>query len=162
MTKLTHIDSAGKAVMVDVSKKKETTRTALARGVVNLSSEVSEAIKNNNMKKGDVLTVAKIAGISGGKRTSELIPLCHNIFISKIDVDLFIEDGKIIIESYAKTVGNTGIEMEALTAVSIAALTVYDMCKAMDKSIEINRIHLVKKTGGKSGEYKSERINNES
>jgi len=154
---LTHINSNGKAEMVYVSHKNKTIRTAKARGEVVVSSEVFNAIKDNQLKKGDVLTVAKIAGITGAKKTSELIPLCHNIFISKLDVNLSLgTNNNVIIESYAKTEGETGIEMEALTAVNIAALTVYDMCKAIDKSMKIMNIQLVEKTGGKSGNYSIE------
>ncbi len=155
MSELTHIDNNGKANMVDVSGKEITLRTAEAYAEVLVSRELFDKIKNNELSKGDVLTTAKIAGIQGGKKTSELIPLCHNIFISKLDVNLKLNEEKNSVEiySFAKTKGVTGIEMEALTAVSIAALTVYDMCKAVDKSITINEIKLLKKTGGKSGEY---------
>lgn len=157
MNKLTHVNSSGDAEMVDVAHKEKTIRTARASGEVIVSEEVFNAIKDNQIKKGDVLTVAKIAGITGAKKTSELIPLCHNIFISKLDVNLNLgSNNNIIIESYAKTEGETGIEMEALTAVNIAALTVYDMCKALDKNMRIMNIHLVEKTGGKSGYYSKE------
>ncbi|NOX18380.1 MAG: cyclic pyranopterin monophosphate synthase MoaC [Chlorobi bacterium] len=155
MNELTHVNKSGKANMVDVSGKAETLRTAEAFGELFASDELFEMIKNNELKKGDVLTAAKIAGIQGGKKTSELIPLCHNIFISKLDVELKLNDEKKSVEIYssAKTESSTGIEMEALTAVSIAALTVYDMCKAVDKSILIGNIKLLKKTGGKSGDF---------
>jgi len=155
MSELTHVNKDGKANMVDVSSKQPTVRTAEAFGAVKVSAELFEKIKLNDLAKGDVLTVAKIAGIQGGKKTSELIPLCHNIFISKLDVDLSLnEENKTVeIRSLAKTEGKTGIEMEVLTAVGIAALTVYDMCKAVDKSIIIEEIKLLKKTGGKSGDY---------
>lgn len=157
MAELTHTDGRGKADMVDVSPKNDTLRTAKACGYVKVSKEVYDAIEQNQLKKGDVLTVAKIAGIQAAKKTSELIPLCHNIFISKIALDLKLLDGdKVVIESFAKTTGPTGIEMEALTAVSAAALTVYDMCKAIDKSMVISGIRLLEKTGGKSGEYRAE------
>jgi len=154
--KLSHIDSKGKAVMVDVSKKKATIRTAEAYARVAVSQNIFNAIKKNQIGKGDVLTVAKIAGIQAAKKTSELIPLCHNIFISKIDVKLKLNSQKksVEIKSFASTTAVTGIEMEALTAVSIAALTVYDMCKSIDKSIIISQIKLLSKTGGKSGNYK--------
>ncbi|MBU0561602.1 MAG: cyclic pyranopterin monophosphate synthase MoaC [Bacteroidetes bacterium] len=156
MNKLTHVNKEGKANMVYVSEKSETIRTAEAYAEVCVSNELFEKIKNNELTKGDVLTTAKIAGIQGGKRTSELIPLCHNIFISKLNVELKLnaENSSVEIYSYAKTKGVTGIEMEALTAVSIAALTVYDMCKAVDKSIIIKEIKLLSKSGGKSGDYK--------
>ena len=159
MNKLTHVNKEGKANMVDVSGKDITVRTAEAFAEVFVSAELFEKIKNNELEKGDVLTTAKIAGIQGGKKTSELIPLCHNIFISKIDVRLELNEEKksVKIHSFAKTKSVTGIEMEALTAASIAALTVYDMCKAVDKSIVIKEIKLISKTGGKSGDYKIER-----
>ncbi len=155
MKELTHIDKNGKANMVDVITKIPTLRTAAAFAEVKVSKELYTKIENSELTKGDVLTTAKIAGIQGGKKTSELIPLCHNIFISKLNVDLKLneENSSVEIFSFAKTEGVTGIEMEALTAVSIAALTVYDMCKAIDKSITISEIKLLKKTGGKSGNY---------
>jgi len=153
--KLSHINSKGKAEMVDVSEKEISTRTAEAYAEVKVSKEVLNAIKNNSVKKGDVLSIAKFAGIQAAKKTSELIPLCHNIFISKIDVELKLNSQKktVEIKSFAKTTAQTGIEMEALTAVSVAALTVYDMCKAIDKSMIISEIKLLSKTGGKSGSY---------
>jgi len=156
MKKLSHVDSKGKAKVVDVSKKSETLRTAEAYAEVKLSSKAFNAVKENKIVKGDVLTVAKLAGIQAAKKTAELIPLCHNIFISSIDVELKLNSKKNTIEitSLAKTNSVTGIEMEALTAVSVAALTVYDMCKALDKSIVIKEIKLLSKTGGKSGKYK--------
>jgi cyclic pyranopterin phosphate synthase len=152
---LTHTDESGKAKMVDVSEKESTYRTASAHGFVNLSAKTFNAVKNNSVSKGEVLPTARIAGIQGAKKTSELIPLCHNIFISDIDIDfrLHEEDRMIEIIAYAKTNSVTGIEMEALTAVSIAALTIYDMCKGMDKSITITNIKLLTKIGGKSGNY---------
>lgn len=153
--KLSHINSKGKAEMVDVSEKEISTRTAEAYAEVKVSKEVFNAIKSNSVKKGDVLSIAKFAGIQAAKKTSELIPLCHNIFISKIDVELKLNSQKktVEIKSFAKTTAQTGIEMEALTAVSVAALTVYDMCKAIDKSMIISEIKLLSKTGGKSGSY---------
>lgn len=155
MNKLTHVNKNGKANMVDVSGKDITLRTAEAFAEVSVSDELFYKIRNNELEKGDVLTTAKIAGIQGGKKTSELIPLCHNIFISKIDVRLELNEEKKSVEiySFAKTNSVTGIEMEALTAASIAALTVYDMCKAVDKSIVIKEVKLISKTGGKSGNY---------
>ncbi len=156
MKKLSHVDSKGKAKMVDVSNKIETFRTAEAYAEVELSKKVFEAVRRNKIEKGDVLTVAKLAGIQAAKKTAELIPLCHNIFISFVDVELKLNSkiNRVEIHSYASTNSVTGIEMEALTAVSIAALTVYDMCKALDKSILIKEIKLLSKTGGKSGDYK--------
>ncbi|MFA3781643.1 cyclic pyranopterin monophosphate synthase MoaC [Melioribacteraceae bacterium 4301-Me] len=156
MKKLSHINNKGKAQMVDVSEKEISIRTAEAYAEVKVSREIFNAIKNNAVQKGDVLSIAKFAGIQAAKKTSELIPLCHNIFISKIDVELKLNSKKktVEIKSFAKTSAQTGIEMEALTAVSVAALTVYDMCKAIDKSMVINEIKLISKTGGKSKEYK--------
>lgn len=142
--------------MVSVSQKEKTVRSASAYGEVHVSKVILNFIKNNELKKGDVLTTAKIAGIQGAKRTSELIPLCHNIFISRIDIEIRINENKSIIEIISSTETNseTGIEMEALSAVSIAALTIYDMCKSSDKNITISNIHLLSKKGGKSGSYK--------
>lgn len=156
--KLSHVDESGNANMVDVAGKVSSVRTATAFGKVLLSEKVFNAIAENQISKGDVLTTAKLAGIQAAKKTSELIPLCHNIFISKIDVNLILQrDGHSVnIKSFAKTESQTGIEMEALIAVSVAALTIYDMCKAMDKSIEICDIKLLEKTGGKSGDFKRE------
>ena len=154
--KLTHTDKDGKAQMVDVSTKEKSLRTASAFAEVKLQARVFDAVKKNQIAKGDVLTVAKIAGIQASKKTAELIPLCHNIFISKIDVELKLnsKNKSVEIKSFAKTNSATGIEMEALTAVSVAALTVYDMCKALDKSIVIKEIKLLSKSGGKSGNYR--------
>ncbi len=155
MKELSHINSEGKAEMVDVSLKNDSVRTAAAAGEVYVSGEVFEKIGKNEIEKGDVLSIAKYAGIQAAKKTSELIPLCHNILITKIQVELKLNEEKRCVEvrSFAKTEAKTGIEMEALTAVSVAALTVYDMCKAIDKSIRISEIRLLSKTGGKSGEY---------
>lgn len=155
MNELTHIDQNGKAMMVDVTDKESTVRTAQAFAKVILGEEVFQLVKSNNIKKGDVLTTAKIAGISAAKKCSELIPLCHNIFISKVDIELKLIENDFSVEifSFAKTTSQTGIEMEALTAASIAALTIYDMCKGVSKSIKIKNIHLLSKTGGKSGDY---------
>lgn len=155
MKRLSHVDQNGKAKMVDVSGKKISERTASAYCEVLVSNEVFRKIEQDQITKGDVLTVAKIAGIQAAKKTSELIPLCHNIFILKIDVELKLNktSSSVEIKSFAKTNSVTGIEMEALTAVSVAALTVYDMCKALDKSIEIREIKLLSKTGGKSGDF---------
>lgn len=145
MEHLTHIDSAGKANMVDVGDKTDQIRTARAQGFIFLSPDTLNMVKENNIKKGDVLTIAEIAGIQGGKKTSELIPLCHPLTITKIDVTAYIENKGIRIESFAKCIGKTGIEMEALTAVNIALLTVYDMCKAVDKNMKIGEIGLLEK-----------------
>ena len=154
--KLTHTGKNGEAYMVDVSDKDISLRTAEAYSEVKVNDEVFRAIQENNIKKGDVLTVAKLAGIQAAKKTAELIPLCHNIFITKIDVELKLNEEKkrVEIKSFAKTKSSTGIEMEALTAASVAALTVYDMCKAIDKSMVISETKLISKTGGKRGRYK--------
>ena len=142
---LSHVDSAGKANMVDVSSKSVQLRTATASGFIRLNAETIGLIRENKMKKGDVLTIAEIAGIQGGKKTSELIPLCHPLQISKLDVKATLTDVGVMIESLARCTGQTGIEMEALTAVSIALLTIYDMCKAVDKGMVIENITLIKK-----------------
>ncbi len=156
----THFNEEGKAKMVDVSDKKVTDRTATASGSIYVSNAIIDKIKNNDMKKGDVLSVAQIAGIMGAKKTSELIPMCHNIFISGADLKFAIDEinSKIDIIATVKTSGQTGIEMEALTAVSIASLTIYDMCKAVDKNMVISDIKLLKKTGGKSGVFERKEV----
>ena len=141
-----HLDKNGNAVMVDVSRKPKVRRTARAEGKIFMKEETIEKIKKQLIKKGDVLTVAKIAGITGGKQTSNLIPLCHNIEIDQISVDFTINENHIVIKSSSLCTNKTGIEMEALTAVSIAALTIYDMCKAVDKEMRITDIHLIEKT----------------
>lgn len=145
MEKLTHIDSEGDANMVDVAGKKIQFRSARAEGIIKLQPETIQLIKNNEMKKGDVLTIAEIAGIQAGKKNSELIPLCHPLQITKIDVKAKIVNEGVHVSSYTKCVGQTGIEMEALTAVSVALLTVYDMCKAVDKKMIIEGIRLIEK-----------------
>jgi cyclic pyranopterin phosphate synthase len=152
---LTHTDDKGKAKMVDVSGKEINLRTASAAADVILSEQAYLAVKNNEVSKGDVLSIARIAGIQAAKKTSELIPLCHNIFISSVTIEFEMDNNNnsIHIISTAKTNSVTGIEMEALTGVSVAALTIYDMCKAIDKSIKITDVHLLTKTGGKSGDY---------
>lgn len=151
----THFNESGKAKMVEVGDKNDTKRVAVARGTIKMNDKTVEMIIEGQMKKGDVLSVAQIAGIMGAKRTSEAIPMCHNIFITGVDIEFEIdeENNAIHIESKVKTVGKTGVEMEALNAVSTAALTIYDMCKAVDKDMVIENIRLVKKTGGKTGEY---------
>jgi cyclic pyranopterin phosphate synthase len=145
---LSHVDNLGKANMVDVSSKPAQLRTAKAYGHISLNTEALNLIRENKMKKGDVLTVAEIAGIQGGKRTSELIPLCHPLQISKLDVKATLDNTGVKVESLAKCTGQTGIEMEALTSVSIALLTIYDMCKAVDKSMVIGEITLIGKFKG--------------
>lgn len=159
MGNFTHIDENGKAKMVDVTEKPDTERTAVASGEVLLTDEIFRKIKNNEIAKGDVLTVAKIAGIQAAKKTYELIPLCHNIFISGVDLRLELKEGNksVLITAETKTVSKTGVEMEALTAVSLAALTVYDMCKAISKSMVITDIKVISKSGGKSGVYRHEK-----
>ncbi|MFH1051280.1 MAG: cyclic pyranopterin monophosphate synthase MoaC [bacterium] len=160
---LSHTDNNGKAKMVDISNKPKTERLATAKGKVFLNEEAFKAVKNNTVSKGDVLSVAKIGAIQGAKRTSELIPLCHNIFITFLDVsfELSSEENSIEITSTAKTNSSTGIEMEAITAVSIAGIIIYDMCKAIDKNIRITDIRLISKTGGKSGDFFNEILKNE-
>lgn len=153
MDKLTHFNESGRAHMVDVGDKDITDRTAIARGKITMKSETLQRIKDGLIKKGDVLSVAQIGGIMGAKKTSELIPMCHNIFLSGADISFnFIPDG-VEVEATVRTTGKTGVEMEALTAVSMACLTIYDMCKAIDKDMEIKDIMVVKKTGGASGTY---------
>lgn len=146
----THFNDKGLARMVDVSEKKETERCAIARGYIKMNPETIEKVVEGKMKKGNVLSVAQVGGICGAKKTWDLIPMCHNILLTGADIDFKIESDRIWIEATVKTTGKTGVEMEALTAVSIAALTIYDMCKAVDKYMEIGDIKLVKKTGGKS------------
>lgn len=158
MTKLTHLDDQGRANMVDVGQKDDTERVAIAHGEILMKPETLALIRDGLLKKGDVLTVAKIAGIQAAKRTSELIPLCHPIALTKVDVELSLDESLpgVGIRAVAKTVGKTGVEMEALTAVSVAALTVYDMAKAAEKTMKIQNIRLVEKHGGKSGDILNE------
>lgn len=158
MSQLTHLDDTGRARMVNVGDKPITSRTATAKGRIVMSPATIERIRTGSMKKGDVLSVAQIAGITGAKKTWDLIPMCHNIPISGCEMSFEINEEGISITATASTVGQTGIEMEALTAVSIAALTVYDMCKAVDKGMKIENIRLVKKTGGVSGDYTAEEM----
>lgn len=158
MSQLTHLDETGRARMVNVGDKPITSRTATAKGRIVMSPATIERIRTGSMKKGDVLSVAQIAGITGAKKTWDLIPMCHNIPISGCEMSFEINEEGISITATASTVGQTGIEMEALTAVSIAALTVYDMCKAVDKGMKIENIRLVKKTGGVSGDYTAEEM----
>ena len=149
----THFNEKGRAHMVNVSEKNNTKRVAIARGTIKMKKETVSLIKDGLIKKGDVLSVAQVGGIMGVKRTSDLIPMCHNIFITGSDINFNIGEDEIEIEATVSTVGKTGVEMEALTAVTTAALTIYDMCKAADKDMVIENIRLIKKTGGKSGEY---------
>lgn len=151
----THINEQGRAKMVDVSEKNDTVREAIAIGTIHMKAETLQTIKDGGIKKGDVLSVAQVGGIMGAKSTPNIIPMCHPIAITGCDVNfkLDFENSKIDIEAKTKVVGKTGIEMEALTAVSVAALTIYDMCKAIDKEMIISNIMLVKKSGGKSGDF---------
>ena len=146
MNKLTHTDKKGKAVMVDVGDKENQLRIAKASGHIILAAETIKLIKDNLLKKGDVLTVAQLAGISAAKQTSGLIPLCHNIVLENVKVDVVVDSTGVSVESEVRCTGKTGVEMEALTAVSIALLTVYDMCKAVDKNMIIDKIYLTEKT----------------
>ena len=154
-TKLSHFDASGSAVMVDVSEKPATARQAVARGIITMNAAAFAAVRDGTAQKGDVLGVARIAGIMAAKRTSELIPLCHPLPLSKLTVDFHLLPEQQAVEAVctARTIGVTGVEMEALTGVSAALLTIYDMCKAVDKGMEMGEIHLVEKTGGKSGHY---------
>ncbi|SVB73934.1 uncharacterized protein METZ01_LOCUS226788 [marine metagenome] len=155
---LTHLDEHGNAKMVDVGDKDVTSREAVARGHVSTEPETLRLIKEGLMKKGDVLTIAQLAGIMGAKKTSELIPLCHPLPIDRVDVDLKLNEAEYRIEitATAKTTARTGVEMEALTAVSVAALTLYDMCKSVDRGMRIEAVRLVKKSGGRSGDINLE------
>jgi len=156
--KLTHLDEEGRAHMVDVGDKPDTQRTAIARGEVHMLAATFDLIRQGQVKKGDVLTVAQIAGITAAKRTSDLIPLCHPLPLTKIEVDLALDESLpgIVITATVSTTGKTGVEMEALTAVSVAALTVYDMAKAAEKTMRIQNIRLVEKHGGRSGDIVNE------
>ena len=155
MATLTHFDSDGNAVMVDVSAKDETERVATAAGAVVMQPETVQLIADGGVKKGDVLSVARLAGIMGAKKTPDLIPLCHPLALSSVKVELSINTDRnaVDIEATCKLKGRTGVEMEALTAVAVAALTVYDMCKAVDRGMQITDIRLTHKSGGKSGTY---------
>lgn len=145
MTKLTHINSTGKAVMVDVGDKENQIRIAKAEGHIRLAKETISLLRENLLKKGDVLAVAQLAGITAAKKTSELIPLCHNIVIENVKVDASVDETGVIVTSEVRCTGKTGVEMEALTAVSVALLTVYDMCKAVDKNMIIENVRLIEK-----------------
>ena len=157
--KLTHFDDNGNAIMVDVSDKNITKREAIAKGKIYVNARVMDAVVNNTVEKGDVLGVARVAGIMAVKRTWELIPMCHPLMITKCSVDFNVNEEENYIEAVciAKVNGKTGVEMEALTGVNVALLTIYDMCKAIDKSMEMGDIHLSKKTGGKSGVFINEK-----
>ncbi len=156
MKKLTHLDKEGRAKMVDVTQKSATTREAIARGSVFMKPETLKLIQDKKVPKGDVLCVARIAGIMAAKRTSDLIPMCHPLNITSVDIELGLDskENKIEIESRVRVVGQTGVEIEALTAISVAALTIYDMCKAVDKEMVISDIMLLEKIGGRSGHFR--------
>ena len=155
MSELTHFNEQGRAKMVDVTDKAVTHRIAVAAGEIHMAPETLQKIKDGTMKKGDVLAVARIAGIMGAKNNSMLIPLCHAIAMTKCDVEFELDEKNSSITAICTTacVGKTGVEMEAMTGVSVALLTIYDMCKALDRGMEIGQIHLLEKSGGKSGHY---------
>lgn len=155
MSGFTHFDSNGNAIMVDVTDKEITQRIAIASGIISVNDEVYAAIKEGTAKKGDVLGTARIAGIMAAKKTSELIPMCHPLMLTKVAIDFTFCDEEKLIKCIctAKLSGKTGVEMEALTGVSVALLTIYDMCKAMDRAMCISDIHLMEKSGGKSGHF---------
>ena len=152
---LTHLNADGEAHMVDVSAKADTARTAIAQSQVELTPVIVAAITDNSLPKGDLFATVRIAGIQAAKKCSDLIPLCHPLPLSKITVDIELQDQSLVITALCKTTGKTGVEMEALTAASVAALTVYDMCKGLDKGMVIRETKLLEKTGGKSGDWSS-------
>ena len=156
-SKLTHLDAKGQAAMVDVTDKQITEREAVAKGMVYMLPETLDLVQAGNHKKGDVLAVARIAGIQAAKKCSDLIPLCHPLMLTsiKVEFEFMPEQSAIAVEARCKLAGQTGVEMEALTAVSVASLTIYDMCKAVDKGIRITDIHLAAKSGGKSGNWQA-------
>lgn len=155
---LTHVDRAGKVHMVDVGEKSVTSRTAIATAIIRLGPKVFSLVQSNQLKKGDVLTVAQIAGIQGAKLTSQLIPLCHNISLSQVNISLKLDAARFaaVVTAECRTHGQTGVEMEALTAASVAALTIYDMCKAVTHDMVIEEVKLVSKTGGQRGDFQRE------
>ncbi len=155
MSDLSHVDDAGRARMVDISAKASTQRMARARGSIRMRPETLKAIQDNEIAKGDVLTVAKIAGVMGGKRTAELIPLCHPLPLTDLQLQLSIDESLpgVTVEATARTAGATGVEMEAITAVRVSLITIYDMAKGVDKGMEIGQIFLIEKRGGKSGDW---------
>lgn len=155
MSELTHLDSQGKARMVDVGSKAETKRVAVAAGRIRMSPEALAAIRDGDVPKGDVLAAARIAGIMAAKKTAELIPLCHPLALDAVTVDFAFEDGALGATATASLSGRTGVEMEAMTAVSIALLTIYDMAKAIDKAMVIEHVRLIEKRGGKSGDWRA-------
>lgn len=155
MSKLTHLDDTGSAHMVDISAKADSAREALAEGWIQMSAEALTAIKEGRAKKGDVLAVARVAGIMAAKKTSDLIPLCHPIALSSVSVDFDLREDRICVTASARTTGPTGVEMEALTAASVALLTLYDMAKALDRAMVITGVRLLAKSGGRSGNWRS-------
>ena len=157
MNDLTHLDKDGNAIMVDVGDKESTERTAIAAGSIYMEPETLKLITDKGVKKGDVLSVAQLAGIMGAKRTPDLIPLCHPLTLTSVKVELTCDDSRnaVDVSATCKLSGQTGVEIEALTAVSVAALTVYDMCKSVDRAMRISDIRLIHKAGGKSGEFKA-------
>lgn len=156
MSRFTHIDDEGRVRMVDVTEKKATIRTAIAGGMIHMNPETFNRIQNQSVKKGNVLETARIAGVMAAKKTAELIPMCHPLNITHIQIDFFPDtlENCIGIQATVRAVDQTGVEMEALTAVSVAALTIYDMCKSYDKEMTISKIQLLKKSGGKSGTFR--------
>ncbi len=151
---LTHLDAQGNARMVDVGDKPSTHRVAVAQGRITMAASTAQLISAGGHKKGDVIAIARIAGIQGAKQTSQLIPLCHPLMLTSVSLDLEVESDSVLVTARCKVNGQTGIEMEALTAVSIACLTIYDMCKAVDKDMQIGEIRLLEKLGGRSGHYR--------
>lgn len=149
----THFNENGRAYMVEVTDKSDTNRVAVARGEIVMKPSTIKAIQSSGIKKGDVLNVAQVAGIMGAKKTSDVIPMCHPLMLTGVNLNFEVLEDRIIIEGTVKTHGKTGVEMEALTAVSVAGLTIYDMCKAIDKDMVIGSVRLIEKTGGKSGHY---------
>ncbi len=156
MSKLTHLDAAGAAHMVDVSAKDVTAREAIAEGFIAMSADALTAIREGAAKKGDVIAVARVAGIMAAKKTSELIPLCHSIALSKVTIDIDFAAQGVRVLATARTSGQTGVEMEALTAASVALLTIYDMAKALDKAMVIGNVRLLAKSGGRSGDWRAD------
>lgn len=154
MSELTHLDAQGAAHMVDVGAKADTARQAIATGRITMTAEAATAIRDGAAKKGDVLAVARIAGIMAAKRTSDLIPLCHPLPLSRVALDLVPDDSGVTVTATCATTGKTGVEMEAMTAVSVALLTIYDMAKAIDRGMEIGQVRLIEKSGGKSGTWR--------
>ncbi len=156
MTKMTHLNSLGEAHMVDISAKEDTARSALAEARVELTDAIVAAVQEDHLPKGDLFATVRIAGIQAAKKCSDLIPLCHPLPLSKITIDIRLEGNLLIIKALCKTTGKTGVEMEALTAASVAALTVYDMCKGIDKGMVIRETRLLEKSGGKSGIWQAD------